>query len=755
MAELMFKRGLQQNLPAVAEDGCFYLTTDSNRLYVGQGSTMALLNQTVQIVDNIDILRDAAAAGTVHKNDFYYCVDENVLAVYNGTDWVQINPDTNTNDTIEVSEAEFSEGTVNNEKTEVSYTLTLHQDKYDVDANKLTDDNGNSVMAPITATLTLKTTDIADIIPEAAQVGLIAEQLAENAGVNILTDGAGSDPETLITLVPGENVQAISTDGVNVTIDVKDTTYDLTAVSDENDAVSVQLWDKLNSEGQNVYFEAGTDLEVTADSENNTITYSHAVYDVDSPVVNNDEVDLTKLNPGDTINIIGGFTLSNGHVSAVEVTPITLPGDSHLIDKIDHEEDSWQTTLYDNNNNSWVIDFSVDAANLEERLGEQIEKGLAAANTALTYKGIITHPSELDSKVDVEVGDVYLLSENVSDNDQEYRKGDLFIATSISSPDSDGLGEDEDFDGILSGGDLEWQYVPAGNEMIVDTLFKGQATVTGMSGIADTENNGSAEFHITAQATAEGDINNPEGSQSLTMVAGQGLEIVDNSDAGSDDKVATIRHKDITTEEATGDESSDAFSVEAVTGIEYENGHITKITKQTVNVATYELIGDSETDSIQLKDSAQNINGTIEVKGDDTWISAAVDAGADEKTYTLTVSHEGPGESTQEQVVTNDSELSAKGSLNMISGIHYDAKGHVTQVDTETLTLPDDTTYEFYLTDENGEKVADDAVDTPYLTLVDKNENPQTIQMYTEHQNLSVQGNASQVVFNLVWGTFE
>jgi hypothetical protein len=604
MAELMFKRGLQQNLPAVAEDGCFYLTTDSNRLYVGQGSTMALLNQTVQIVDNIDVLRDAAAAGTVHENDFYYCVDENVLAVYNGTDWVQINPDTNTNDTIEVSEVEFSEGTVNSEKTEVSYTLTLHQDKYDVDANRLTDDNGNSVMAPITATLTLKTTDIADIIPEAAQVGLIAEQLAENAGVNILTDGAGSDPETLITLVPGENVQAISTDGTNVTIDVKDTTYDLTAVSDENDAVSVQLWDKLNSEGQNVYFEAGTDLEVTADSENNTITYSHAVYDVDSPVVNNDTVDLTSLNPGDTINIIGGFTLSNGHVSAVDVIPITLPGDSHLIDQIDHEEDSWQTTLYDNNNNSWVIDFSVDAANLEERLGEQIEKGLAAANTALTYKGIITHPSELDSKVDVEVGDVYLLSENVSDNDQEYRKGDLFIATSISSPDSDGLGEDEDFDGILSGGDLEWQYVPAGNEMIVDTLFKGQATVTGMSGIADTENNGSAEFHITAQATAEGDINNPEGSQSLTMVAGQGLEIVDNSDAGSDDKVATIRHKDITTEEVTGDESSDAFSVEAVTGIEYENGHITKITKQTVNVATYELIGDSETDSIQLKDSA-------------------------------------------------------------------------------------------------------------------------------------------------------
>lgn len=35
MANILFKRGLQNNLPTTATDGVFYLTTDTNRLYVG------------------------------------------------------------------------------------------------------------------------------------------------------------------------------------------------------------------------------------------------------------------------------------------------------------------------------------------------------------------------------------------------------------------------------------------------------------------------------------------------------------------------------------------------------------------------------------------------------------------------------------------------------------------------------------------------------------------------------------------------
>lgn len=99
MANVLFKRGLQSNLPAStsATDGVFYLTTDTNRLYVGQGNNLKLLNQTVQIVDNINNLPVfTGTTATAHTNDFYYCTDPNVLAVWDGTQWKQINKNSDT-----------------------------------------------------------------------------------------------------------------------------------------------------------------------------------------------------------------------------------------------------------------------------------------------------------------------------------------------------------------------------------------------------------------------------------------------------------------------------------------------------------------------------------------------------------------------------------------------------------------------------------------------------------------------------------
>ena len=114
MANVIFKRGLQKDLPSSAQDGVFYLTTDTNRLYVGNGSTKKLLNQTVQIVDSITQLTNLSNSWTSpqdkadHVNDFYYITGttgaySNILVVWtnnaNGTNqygWQQINPDTDT-----------------------------------------------------------------------------------------------------------------------------------------------------------------------------------------------------------------------------------------------------------------------------------------------------------------------------------------------------------------------------------------------------------------------------------------------------------------------------------------------------------------------------------------------------------------------------------------------------------------------------------------------------------------------------------
>lgn len=105
MANVIFKRGLQASLPAVgsAVDGVFYFTTDTNRLYLGKtGGDRVLLNQTVEILDDLDSLTRLSNAWTTnqakldHKNDFYYISSENILCVWDGTTWQQINPDDDT-----------------------------------------------------------------------------------------------------------------------------------------------------------------------------------------------------------------------------------------------------------------------------------------------------------------------------------------------------------------------------------------------------------------------------------------------------------------------------------------------------------------------------------------------------------------------------------------------------------------------------------------------------------------------------------
>lgn len=117
MANVLFKRGLQQALPTTAVDGVFYLTTDTHRLYVGQGTEPVLLNQTVQFVESVTKLNtisnswNTEALKKAHLQDLYYVLpgggngenthNGNILAVWcqdskGNYAWVQINPDHNT-----------------------------------------------------------------------------------------------------------------------------------------------------------------------------------------------------------------------------------------------------------------------------------------------------------------------------------------------------------------------------------------------------------------------------------------------------------------------------------------------------------------------------------------------------------------------------------------------------------------------------------------------------------------------------------
>lgn len=86
MADMIkFYKGLEASLPAAGTNGALYITTDEGAIYLGTGTGMKRLGDFVQ-VNNV-----ASLPAKAHESCLYYCVAENILAKWNGSEWKQIN----------------------------------------------------------------------------------------------------------------------------------------------------------------------------------------------------------------------------------------------------------------------------------------------------------------------------------------------------------------------------------------------------------------------------------------------------------------------------------------------------------------------------------------------------------------------------------------------------------------------------------------------------------------------------------------
>lgn len=120
MANVGFRQGPQSNVDTIisagkgAINGSFYLTNDSHRLYIGAASdsqpgeyTLYAVNEGVENVASLTDLLNRnwdADAKKAAAGRFYYIEDRNVLAIFNGKDFIQINVDTDTS----IKNVEFS-----------------------------------------------------------------------------------------------------------------------------------------------------------------------------------------------------------------------------------------------------------------------------------------------------------------------------------------------------------------------------------------------------------------------------------------------------------------------------------------------------------------------------------------------------------------------------------------------------------------------------------------------------------------------
>lgn len=105
MANVQFLRGNHADLPKTAIDGVFYLTTDTNRLYVGNGTNMVELNKSITTAASVSALPKTG----VEDGQFYYAELENILCIYNAksSTWIQINKDSYLDEKKETTDTSF------------------------------------------------------------------------------------------------------------------------------------------------------------------------------------------------------------------------------------------------------------------------------------------------------------------------------------------------------------------------------------------------------------------------------------------------------------------------------------------------------------------------------------------------------------------------------------------------------------------------------------------------------------------------
>ena len=83
---IKFFKGSVNTLPATGVDGALYITNDEGAIYLGTGTGMKRLGDFIQV----DAVKDLPTAGA-NTSALYYCVGENILAKWTGSEWKQVN----------------------------------------------------------------------------------------------------------------------------------------------------------------------------------------------------------------------------------------------------------------------------------------------------------------------------------------------------------------------------------------------------------------------------------------------------------------------------------------------------------------------------------------------------------------------------------------------------------------------------------------------------------------------------------------
>lgn len=643
MANVLFKRGSSANLPLEtfqAQDGVFYLTTDTNRLYVGNGTKLAEINRYVKTVAN----RNALNSMNPQTGDFVYIIEGNILAVYlqttEGDSWIQVNTQGASVDTY-ASKIKFNEGVANEAGTATTFTLTLSRQQKDKDGNTTnldaTPDFITSIDIPI--------------------INIDLDYEVANNSVLIKAAGNGANTNGTGVTIAGGNGITISQDENQGKVIVSGKSYELAL-----DGTSFDLKDENNSNVGNPIEIIGDSNWINASNDNNKIKISHNKKDITK-----DETNSQILSDKAKISVITGLTTDdNNHITGIEKTALTAQNTTYSvetsIDNTNENKGKLVVGLRDQDNNvvsatPLDISFKVDIDGKGEKnihpggsLGniyskEEMDRKFKALN-AMTYKGVANELNDLPETGSI--GDTYKVGTEFSIDNVSLKVGDLLI-----------LNGTEDENGVVNS--PIWDRIESG-EAADTTYILGTSEDT--DAILLTDSHGTTQ---TLNFTDDNVVNVSTKSQQISITHGKVSLGKNNSEA----------------------KLNAGSELNTITGITVNGyGHVESIetTKFTLPAGD-KIVADGQEASLTFKDGNENNQGSIKIAaGNELNVAAEATKTSD---LTATISH---AQITRDD--TTGTATPAHGeSFNVVESVTYNNYGHVSGIKTTAVQLPAETTY--------------------------------------------------------------
>ena len=485
MANVGFLRGSQAGLNTLMtnktgiKEGSFYLTNDTNRLYFGKSATeLVALNEGVITVAAIANLPKGSDLSN-EIGHFYYATAENILCVYNGQQWVQINPDTDT----QVSSVSTAVAVAENAATATT-TLKFSRDGKDLDAIN----NKSATLKFVGADLVLTANGADGIKLTGDTYSIGSSAIAGGVAIDLNRDNAADTTRKgkigSVNLKAGNAIKLErGTNGditINATTEVGTIESNTFTVSQTGQVATIEnaVKDSLSTNPVKDSFKLaadGNDISLSTDTETKTVKIKGSHFSLSGETKETDNTakitlksDLTG-SASSNFSIAGGDNVAvtqNGSAISIAAVDTTLNGVA-----VDAQAAGYKITVKDTSNNVGVTNTFDPKIKLAGGESVSFVNGIATIPTkviddkitaakqsmdAMVFKGAVTSVPTGAQEIGwtyKATGDFTIPAGSVegSATAADVKTGDLIVATG------------NEVGGVITSG-LKWYVVPSGDE---------------------------------------------------------------------------------------------------------------------------------------------------------------------------------------------------------------------------------------------------------------------------------------------------